>query len=143
MVANDVATSASQNRSGVQNGRYALVALWITQAALAAMFFLAGGSKLAGAPAMVGLFGAIGAGQWFRYFTGAVEVSAAVALLIPATAFFGATLLVATMLGAIATRLFIIGGSPAMELVLLAGATGVAWARRHRVQQVFHRSRRN
>lgn len=33
------------------------------------------GSKLAGAPAMVGLFDTIGIGQWFRYLTGSLEVS--------------------------------------------------------------------
>ena len=43
--------------------RIGFVALWITQIATAAMFLLSGGLKLAGAPAMVGLFDAIGVGQ--------------------------------------------------------------------------------
>ena len=46
---------------------------------------------------MVELFAAIGLGQWFRYVTGAIEISAAVALLIPSGASFGAILLVPTM----------------------------------------------
>src|SRR3984893_11703935 len=58
--------------------RVALVALWLTQIALAGMFILAGGLKLAGVPVMVALFDAIGIGQWFRYVTGSIEVVSAV-----------------------------------------------------------------
>lgn len=111
-------------------GRTALVVLWTTQLALAGMFFLAGGSKLAGAPAMVGLFDAIGIGQWFRYVTGLIEVSSAVTLLVPSLAVFGAVALGLTMLGAIATHLFIVGGSPVMPIVLLLGSLAVVWMRR-------------
>ena len=68
------------------------MALWLTQIALAAMFVFAGGLKLTGAPDMVGLFDAIGIGQWFRYVTGSIEVVSAVALLVPAWAAFGALL---------------------------------------------------
>jgi putative oxidoreductase len=110
----------------------ARVALWITQLVLAAMFLFAGGSKLAGAPAMVQLFAAIGWGQWFRYLTGAVELSAAVALLIPSAALFGAILLVPTMIGATIANLFL-GQSPAVPLVLLLLAAAVAWTRRSQV----------
>jgi putative oxidoreductase len=49
--------------SPVRRGRAALIALWAVQVALAAMFLLAGGSKLVGAPAMVTLFNTIGLGQ--------------------------------------------------------------------------------
>jgi uncharacterized membrane protein YphA (DoxX/SURF4 family) len=108
-----------------------LIALWGLQVALAALFFIAGGSKLAGAPAMVALFDAIGVGQWFRYVTGLIEVVSAVALLVPALAPFGALLLVPTMIGAIVTHLFIVGGSPAFPALLLLGLLAVAWARRH------------
>ena len=74
-----------------------LVALWVTRVAVAGMFLLVGGSKLAGAPDMVALFDAIGIGQWFRYVTGSIEVVSAVALLVPSLAPFGALLLVPTM----------------------------------------------
>ena len=97
------------------------------------MFLLAGGSKLLGAAAMVGLFDAIGIGQWFRYLTGSIEVGSAVALLVPSLAAFGAVALVPTMIGAIAMHLFIVGGSPAMPVILLLGAAGVTWARRHQL----------
>jgi putative oxidoreductase len=117
----------------VRSGRTGLVALWLVQIALAGMFLLAGGSKLLGASAMVGLFDAIGIGQWFRYLTGGIEVISAVALLVPSLAAFGAAALVVTMIGAIATHLFIVGGSPAMPVILLLGSAVVTWARRHQL----------
>ena len=105
-------------------------ALWFAQIAAAGMFLLAGGSKLAGAPAMVQLFDAIGIGQWFRYLTGTIEVVSAILLLVPSLAVFGALVLVPTMAGAVVTHLFIVGGNPAPAIVLLATAAAIAWARR-------------
>ena len=119
--------------SPVHQGRTGHISLWIVQIALASMFLLAGGSKLFGAAAMVGLFDAIGIGQWFRYVTGLIEVSSAVALLVPSFAVFGALALVATMTGAIAVHLVIVGGSPAMPAILLLGSAGVLWARRNQL----------
>ncbi len=46
---------------------------------------MAGFSKLSGNEQMVGLFEAIGLGQWFRYLTGTMEVAGAILLLIPRT----------------------------------------------------------
>ena len=84
---------------------------------------------------MVALFQAIGWGQWFRYVTGAIEASAAVALLVPSAAVFGALLLVPTMIGAVATNL-ILGQSPVAPLVLLAVASTIAWARRRELPAI-------
>jgi putative oxidoreductase len=114
----------------VPRTRSALIALWSAQVLLGAMFLLSGASKLAGAAAMVALFDAIGVGQWFRYVTGGIEVASAVTLFVPALAPFGAVALVVTMVGAVATHLFVVGGSPAVPVVLLLGALAVAWARR-------------
>ena len=136
MIANDAATRATENTPTLRRGRVAIIALWVAQIALAAMFLFAGGSKLLGAPAMVELFNAIGLGQWLRYVTGAIEISAAVALLIPSAAPFGAILLVPTMFGAATANLFI-GQSPAVPLVLLLLAAAVAWTRRKQLQGVF------
>ena len=136
MMANDTATRVTGNTPAVRRGRVPIVVLWVAQIALAAMFLFAGGSKLAGAPAMVTLFNAIGLGQWFRYVTGAIEMSAAVALLIPSAALFGAILLVPTMIGAATANVFL-GQSPAPPLVLLLVAAAVAWARRHQLEGVF------
>src|SRR5437870_97331 len=75
------------------------IALWILQILAAAMFLFAGSLKLTGAAQMVAMFDKIGIGQWFRYFTGALEVTSGVLLLIPRTAAIGAALLAATMIG--------------------------------------------
>lgn len=112
--------------------RAGTIALWIVQIATAAMFLFVGSLKLAGVPAMVATFDAIGIGQWFRYVTGTIEVVSAILLLIPSLAFFGALLLVPTMVGAILTHLFVIGGNPSAAIVLLAAAAAIAWTRRSR-----------
>jgi uncharacterized membrane protein YphA (DoxX/SURF4 family) len=136
MIAHDAATRAlTQSGTSLQRGRASLVALWLAQIALAVMFLMAGGSKLAGVPAMVSLFDAIGFGQWFRYVTGVVEVASAIALLVPSAAVFGAMLLIPTMLGAVAANLFL-GQSPTAPLVLLLVAAAVAWTRLTRQQFV-------
>jgi uncharacterized membrane protein YphA (DoxX/SURF4 family) len=106
------------------------VALWVGQFMVAAVFLMAGGAKFAGAPAMVGLFDTIGIGQWFRFVTATIEAGSAIALLVPAFALYGALTLVATMIGAVATHLFIVGGSPLGPLVLGIAAGAIAWFRR-------------
>jgi putative oxidoreductase len=121
----------------VPRTRFALIALWSAQVLLGVMFLLSGGSKLAGAAAMVALFDAIGVGHWFRYVTGGIEVASAVTLFVPALAPFGAVALVATMAGAVATHLFVAGGSPAVPVALLLGALAVAWARRDRLARAL------
>ena len=125
------ATTATVDRTKdiarVSNGR---VVLSVGQFVIAAAFLMAGGSKFAGAPAMVALFNAIGIGQWFRYVTATIEVGSAIALLVPSLAPYGALALVPTMTGAVFTHLFIVGGSPLPALVLGAGAATIAWARR-------------
>jgi len=110
--------------------RVSFIALWVTQIALAAMFVMAGGSKLGGVPAMVSLFDQIGVGQWFRYVTGVIEAVSGIALLIPSAAVFGALLLIPTMLGAIVVNLFVVPASPVAPILLLIAAAAVAWARR-------------
>jgi putative oxidoreductase len=96
--------------------------VWGVRIVLALAFFAAGSAKLAGAAPMVDVFEAIGAGQWFRYVTGAVETVAAVLLLVPATGFLGGLITLVTMTAAVGTHVFVIGGSflPALVLALLS-----------------------
>ena len=137
MISNDAATRVvTRNGTNLQRGRASLIALWLTQVALALLFLMAGGSKLAGVPAMVSLFDAIGLGQWFRYVTGVIEVASGIALLVPSAAIFGALLLIPTMLGAIAVNLFVVPASPIAPLLLLTAAAAVAWARRHQLRML-------
>ena len=101
--------------------------VWGVRILLALAFGAAGLAKLAGVPQMVQVFEAVGFGQWFRYLTGVVEVGGAVLLLVPATSFIGGLLLAATMAGAVATHLVLIGGSPVPAVVLLLLSAFVAW----------------
>jgi len=103
------------------------VVTWIVRILLAAAFVMAGGSKLAGAPAMVATFDKIGLGQWFRYFTGLTEIFGALLLVIPVTGLWGALILLATMCCAVATHLLRIGGSPLAAIVLGALAAFLAY----------------
>ncbi len=105
------------------------IALWILQALLALAFLGAGFGKLSGQPMMVEEFDKLGLGQWFRFFTGAIELSSAILLLVPRLTFVGAGLLVCTMTGAVVAHLLKLGGSPVPPLVLLALSGLIAWGR--------------
>jgi putative oxidoreductase len=107
-----------------------LILLWILSSLGALAFLGAGGAKLAGVAAMVELFDKIGVGQWFRYFTGSLEVAAGIGLLIPRYAFYAAALLALVMVGAIIAHLTVLGSSPAVPVVLLVLTTIVAYFRK-------------
>jgi putative oxidoreductase len=113
-----------------RSSRVQLAGLWTLQIASAGMFLFVGTLKLAGGPDLVSLFDAIGIGQWFRYLTGTIEVVSAVLLLVPTLAFYGALLLVPTMVGAVITHLFIVGGSPLPATLFLLATATIAWVRR-------------
>lgn len=104
--------------------------LWVLQVLSAGMFLMAATGKLSGSAAMVGLFQAIGWGQWFRYVTGGIELVSAIFLLIPRLATIGGALLVCTMIGAIITHVTVLHSSPAIPIVLLLTSGIVAWYRR-------------
>src|SRR5882724_3503387 len=116
------------------------VTLWVLQVLAAAMFLFAGYLKLAGSPDMVALFEAIGAGQWFRYVTGALEALGAIALLIPKLRALGALGLVGVMIGALITDLFIVGITPVPALINLVIVGIVAWGRRSELRMLLPRS---
>jgi putative oxidoreductase len=108
------------------------VVLWVLQIAAAGMFLMVGFLKLSGNAQLVGLFEAIGLGQWFRYLTGTLEVAGAFLLLIPRTSGLGALMLAGVMTGAVVTHVFIVGGSPLMAIILFVVTGVVAWGRRQR-----------
>jgi hypothetical protein len=113
--------------------RWKSVSLWILRGLLALAFASAGGAKLYGVPMMVDEFEHMGLGQWFRYFTGSLEVLGALLVLVPSLAAFGALLLICIMIGATLMHLFVIGGSPVPALVLLALSAIVAIAKRDQI----------
>ena len=116
---------------------FANILAWILAVLLAVVFTYAGGIKLIGARAMVQEFAQIGIGQWFRYFTGILEVSGAIGLLVPEYR-FGAALQIATvMAGATAVNIVILHQLPLARLtaVLMMLALALAWLRRARTGQ--------
>jgi len=112
---------------------------WTLQSVIAAAFLAAGLAKLAGVPFMVDLFAQIGLGQWFRVVTGVVEVTGAVALLIPGLASIGALWLGATMVGGVATHLFVLHTSPVPAIVLGLLNVVVVYLRRYELVALLHR----
>lgn len=105
---------------------------WILAVLLAVVFVFAGGAKLLGAHSMVQEFAQIGIGQWFRYFTGILEVSGAIGVLIPKYRFAAALQIAAVMVGATVANIWILHLPPLARLtaVLLAVALALAWLRR-------------
>jgi putative oxidoreductase len=91
---------------------------WVLQGIVATAFFAAGAAKLAGAAYMVQLFEQIGLGQWFRYVTGVVEVTGALALIAPGLASLGGLWLGGTMIFAVVTHVFLLHTNPAPAIVL-------------------------
>ena len=130
--------AAEETRSAsVSTGKTMNIVLWLLQIAAAGMFLMVGFLKLSGNAQLVGLFEAIGLGQWFRYLTGTLEVAGAFLLLIPRTSGLGALMLAGVMIGAVMTHLFIVGGSPLMAVILLVVTGVVAWGRRQRTMNLL------
>jgi putative oxidoreductase len=117
------------------------IGAWTLQGIIAAAFLAAGAAKLAGIPFMVDLFAQIGLGQWFRVVTGVVEIAGAVALLVPGLASLGALWLGGTMVGAVATHLFVLHTSPAPAIVLGVLNALVVYLRRDELAALLYRVR--
>ena len=118
-----------QNAGESRSSKAVNITFWILQGLLAAAFLVAGTTKLAGPQMQITFFEEIGLGQWFRYFTGGLEVIGAILVLVPRTAVVGAVLLAMIMVGAVDIHLLITGGSPVPPVVLLVIAVAVTWYR--------------
>jgi putative oxidoreductase len=112
------------------SGKSRLITLWTLSGLVALTFIAAAGGKLAGAANMVEMFDKVGLGQWFRYFTGLLEIVGAIGLLVPRYAFYAAVLLAVIMVGAIVAHVAVLGGSPAPAAVLLVLSAAIAYLRR-------------
>ena len=93
---------------------------------LAVIFLSEGSAKFPESRMWVRIFDQIGFGQWFRYFTGVVEIGGAVLLLIPATRMWGALVMACTMCGALLVHVLVMGISPPTIGVVLLLVTLVA-----------------
>jgi putative oxidoreductase len=108
----------------------AVIGLWALRIVFAGVFVLVGVVKFPGEGGpWVRIFELIGFGQWFRYFTGVIEVLGGVLLLIPRATPFAAAMLAPTMVGALLTHVFLVGVGPqsVVATVLLIGVLALGW----------------
>ncbi len=105
---------------------------WMLTIVLAIAFTFAGGVKLVDNPQMVQEFAQVGLGQWFRYFTGILEVSGAIGLLVPRFRYWAALQIATVMVGATIANLTVlhVPQIAIMTTILLALALALAWLRR-------------
>jgi uncharacterized membrane protein YphA (DoxX/SURF4 family) len=109
----------TSNELPAASGKGRLIILWTLSVLTTLASIVAGGTKLAGVPAMVTMFDKLCVGQWFRYFTGVVELTAGIGLLMSRYAFYAALALAVVMIGATIAQLTVLAASPAAPIVLL------------------------
>ena len=114
--------------------RLKTIGFWALKLVLAALFLFAGGAKLAGLPAMVAVFEQVGLGQWFRYFTGVLEVGGALLLLWPATTALGALILMIVSIGAALAQLLVLHEDVIHAIVLAVPLAAIAWFHRDQLR---------
>jgi putative oxidoreductase len=110
------------------------VVMWVLRVLMGAFFLFAAFNKLTSNPMMVQNFDTIGLGQWFRYFTGAVEVVGAVALLTPAVSGFGALLLLAVDVGAFVAQVGVLHMDWIHTVVIGAILAALTYLQRGQIQ---------
>ncbi|MBW6424313.1 DoxX family protein [Rhizobium sp. XQZ8] len=84
------------------------IGIWVLRVLLGAAFLFFSFMKLSGQLNMVAEFDLVGLGQWFRYFTGALELVGGLAVLVPRFSVFGAILLLVVDLGASVAQVVIL-----------------------------------
>jgi uncharacterized membrane protein YphA (DoxX/SURF4 family) len=101
--------------------RISILLTWAARVAVAAAFAFIGLTKFNDNPRSewVKVFDQIGFGQWFRYFTGGVQLAGALFIMIPRTMTIGAFLLACTMISAMVVDIVVMH---AAGFALLPGA---------------------
>lgn len=108
-------------------------ALWVLQILLGLFFVLASAApKFWGDPFAVTIFDEIGAGQWFRYVVGALELAGGVGLLTRRFCGPAAVGLILLMIGAATTQTFVLHGGLLVVTPVVLGtlAAVIAYGRR-------------
>jgi putative oxidoreductase len=107
-----------------------VILAWAARVGVVAAFVFIGASKFNSDPRgeWFKIFEQIGWGQWFRSFTGAVQVTGALLMLTPWTLTIGAFLLACTMIGAMIVDITVVHavGYAFLPLVLL-GVIVATW----------------
>ncbi len=76
------------------------IAVWVLRVVTGALFLAAAVMKFSSQPQMVAEFDTVGLGQWFRYFTAALELAGGLAILVPRLSIAGAAILLTVDIGA-------------------------------------------
>ncbi|MFF2619032.1 DoxX family protein [Kitasatospora sp. NPDC058046] len=117
--------------------------VWTLRILLALFFALASAlPKMLALPAATTVFDAIGAGHWFMYLTGLVELAGAVGLLVRRLAGPAATALIVFLAFAFVTQLTAMHGENAgTPFVFMVPLAVIAWNRRSETAEPLGRSR--
>jgi uncharacterized membrane protein YphA (DoxX/SURF4 family) len=119
--------------------RSKVIGFWLLKILFGLAFIGAGCAKLYGPPAMVAEFDAVGLGQWFRFFTAALEIVGAILLLMPKTTGFGALLLAAICCGAFFAQRFALHGDVIHTIVMAIILLAIAWTQRDQMSGALGR----
>ncbi len=84
------------------------IAIWVLRVIVGGLFLFAAYMKLSGQQMMIDEFGTVGLGQWFRYFTGLLELAGGILVLIPAWSLIGALIVLVVDIGAFFAQVFVI-----------------------------------
>ena len=88
------------------------ITIWTLRVVLGLIFLAVSAIKLTGAGNTVEYFAAIGWGQWFRYFTGVLDIAGSALLFLPRWTCYGAIVLTCSVgLGAVIS-LTVLRGNP-------------------------------
>jgi putative oxidoreductase len=121
-------------------GRAVHRTLWCVQILVGVFFIVASAApKLVGEAYAVETFTQIGAGQWFRYLIGVIELAGGIGLLTTRLAGPAAVGLMGLMIGAAYTQAVVLD-APVMVVtpaILFAVLAVVAWRRRSQIAAVI------
>jgi putative oxidoreductase len=127
---------ATADAAPTTRSRVAHRALWALQILMGVFFILASAApKFWGDPYAVQIFTEIGAGQWFRYLIGAIELAGGIGLMVPRLAGPAAVGLMGLMIGAGYTQAVVLD-APAMvvtPVIFFVLAAVIAWGRRESI----------
>ncbi|MFB7126842.1 DoxX family protein [Kitasatospora sp. NPDC056273] len=136
-------TTATATATATKSSTAVVRVVWTLRILLALFFALASAlPKLLALPAATTVFDAIGAGHWFMYLTGLVELAGAVGLLVRRLAGPAATALIVFLAFAFVTQLTAMHGENAgTPFIFMVPLAVIAWNRRAETAELLSRSR--
>ncbi len=111
------------------------IGLWVLRALVAALFIFAGVMKLTGDTMMIAEFAQIGLGQWFRFVTGAIELIAGIAVLVPPVSGLAALVLLCVDIGAFVAQVAVLHMDWVHTIVIGAVIAALAYLQRASIRR--------